>query len=75
MPSDLEIFLQEMNLSLKDIKGIRMTRWGHAIPVAHTNLLASKKLDLMNQSINDRIFFAKPAFETALAAEIATNEI
>lgn len=79
---DLEIFLQKLGLSKADVKGIRLTRWGHSLPVAQVNLLASGNLKAMCKPIQDRIFFANqdnfanPAFETSFAAaEIAAGEI
>jgi len=79
---DLKAFLTAKDLSESDIKGIRLTRWGHSLPVAHTNLLASGTLDTINKNIKNKIFFANqdnfanPAFETAFAAaEIATGQI
>jgi hypothetical protein len=57
-----------------DIAGIRVSRWGHAIPVAATGLLSSGVLDRASTPIAGRIFFANqdcfanPSFESALLA-------
>lgn len=79
---DLEFFLDQLNLSMNDVKGIRMTRWGHSLPVAKKGLLASGDLETMCEPIGHRIFFANqdnfanPAFESCVAAaEIAAAEI
>lgn len=55
------------------IEGVRMTRWGHAIPLAACNFIASGNAEILDQGIRGRLFFAgqdvwaNPAFETALA--------
>ena len=76
---ELNEFAKTTGLDQSKFLGMRMTRWGHSIPVAHTNLVASGKLEMMNQSIDDVIFFANqdnwanPAFECsfAVAKEVA----
>ncbi len=56
------------------VQGIRMTRWGHAIPVAKKGLYASGTLKAASQPHRGNVFFANqdnwanPCFETALAA-------
>lgn len=79
---DLEVYLQKLNLTLKDVKGIRLTRWGHSLPVACVGFLASGQLDMINQPISQKIYFANqdnfanPAFETSFAAaQKAANDI
>jgi hypothetical protein len=63
-----------MNLNETDIDGIRMTRWGHALPVAKVGAVASGLADQASQTIEDRIVFANqdnwlnPSFEVAFAA-------
>ncbi len=79
---DLEVFLKSLGLTLADIKGIRLSRWGHSLPLARPNLLASGNLETMCRPVECQIFFANqdnyanPAFESAFAAaEKAANEI
>jgi len=68
---DLPEFLKTVGVSSSTMKGLRMTRWGHSIPVAQVNLLASGQLEKMNRPVKNCIFFANqdnwanPAFECA----------
>jgi protoporphyrinogen oxidase len=54
------------------IVDIRITRWGHPIPVATPGLVASGKSDLLSAPHRERVFFIEqdnlplPAIETAL---------
>ena len=54
------------------IKGLRIARWGHPIPVAARGLIASGVVDQLQRPFKDRIFFveqdnwALPAIETAI---------
>ncbi|MBC7466323.1 MAG: NAD(P)-binding protein [Bdellovibrio sp.] len=79
---DLDLFLKQLGLSNADVKGIRLTRWGHSLPIAQVGLLTNGLLDAISAPINERIYFANqdnfanPAFETAFAAaEIAAAAI
>jgi protoporphyrinogen oxidase len=55
------------------IYDLRITRWGHPLPVAATGLIANGTLDLVQKPIDNKIFFveqdnwALPAIETAIA--------
>ncbi len=80
----LEPFLKNARKSWDDVKGIRITRYGHAVAVAKSGEIASGKLEKAHAQINDKIFFANqdnwanPCFETSyatgtLAAFQATN--
>ncbi len=68
---DLPEFAKTAGVDLSKMKGLRMTRWGHSIPVAQVNLLASVQLEKMNRPLKNSIFFANqdnwanPAFECA----------
>lgn len=79
---ELPNFAKTCGVDHSKLKGVRMTRWGHSIPVASTNLIASGQLALMNKPIQNSIYFANqdnwanPAFECAFeVAAIATNLI
>lgn len=67
--SDVTPILSALGLSAKDILGLRMTRWGHALPVAGQGLIARGIVQQAASSINSKIFFANqdnwanPAFE------------
>jgi len=62
--------LQALGLSLDDVLGVRMTRWGHSLPVAETDFIASGTAAECHQPVGGRIFFANqdnwanPSFET-----------
>jgi len=66
-------FLNDLNLNESDIDGIRLTRYGHALPVACSNGLASGLFERAHQPINDKVFFANQdnwantCFETCYA--------
>jgi protoporphyrinogen oxidase len=71
---ELKNFTAALGLDFNDIKGMRMTRWGHSLPVAARGLIQSGQLERMVAPIGEKIFFANqdnwanPAFETAFAA-------
>lgn len=62
--------VQSLGVDPADIAAIRLTRWGHAIPVARTGLIAKGTLEAASAPVG-RIFFgqqdnwANPCFETA----------
>ncbi len=79
--SELPDFAKACGVDHSKLKGVRMTRWGHAVPIAQINMMASGKLALMNRPILNSIFFANqdnwvnPAFECAydVAIDAATK--
>lgn len=66
--------LRALRLSESDVAGIRMTRWGHALPVASVGALTNGLAATASQSLGQRVIFANqdnylnPSFETAFAA-------
>ena len=74
---ELRNFTATVGLSFADIKGMRMTRWGHSLPVASRNLIGSGHLEKMSRPVAGRVFFANqdnwanPAFECSFAAALA----
>jgi protoporphyrinogen oxidase len=58
------------------VSGIRITRWGHALPLAATGLIADGTLARASKPIAGKIFFAQqdnwcsPGFEGALKAAL-----
>lgn len=70
---EIKKFLPNLGIT-QEIQGIRLTRWGHSLPVAQKNLLKTGYLESMNTPVGGKIFFANqdnfanPAFETAFAA-------
>ena len=63
--------LKALGVSANNIQGLRMTRWGHALPLAGVGLINEGKCQLVSESINGVIHFANqdnwmnPCFETA----------
>ncbi len=68
-----EGILPLLNFRREDIAGIRLARWGHALPVAETGLIAGGTVDRLRRPFRERLFFvqqdnwALPAIETAAA--------
>lgn len=78
----IEPFLKNQGMSLNDIGGIRLTRYGHAVPASVKNGMASKMYEKACASINDKIHFAgqdnwgNPSIEAALySGVIAAGKI
>lgn len=69
--TDVEPVLKTMNLTLDDVHGIRLTRWGHSLPLAQAGLIQKGIPQKASTSINNVIHFANqdnwanPCFETA----------
>ncbi len=61
-----------LGMEAGDIEQVRMTRWGHAMPIADVGFLAEGTAELVRRPIEDRIYFvnqdnwALPAVETCL---------
>ncbi len=80
--NDLPEVLHGLGISGSAIAGIRMTRWGHALPVPTDGLLASGAPRDACKPIGGRIFFAgqdnwvSPCFEAAVeSAVLAAAEV
>jgi hypothetical protein len=66
----LNLYLNGLGITPNDIAGIRLTRYGHAVPLARTGLIAQGTLELAHQSLESIHFagqcnWANPCFETA----------
>lgn len=65
--------LPALGLQNDALLDLRITRWGHPLPVARTGLYANRVVDRLREPFEKRIFFinqdnfALPAFETAIA--------
>jgi phytoene dehydrogenase-like protein len=66
-----ESVMPALKLAPESLKGLRLTRWGHALPVAAPGLAAEGVVDALRAPFAQRVFFAQqdswglPAFETA----------
>ena len=69
--------LRALKLDSSAVQDLRITRWGHALPLAATGLIADGTLAAASQPVKDRIFFgqqdnwANPCLETAFKAGMA----
>jgi hypothetical protein len=72
--------LRAMNLSESDVAGIRMTRWGHALPLASVGALTNGLAATASHSFGQRLVFANqdnylnPSFEAAFASAKAAAQ-
>jgi protoporphyrinogen oxidase len=78
---ELPALLKDLGIDGNKVEGVRITRWGHALPVAEVGALANGMIDTLSAPIG-KIFFANqdnylnPAFESAFgAAEIAAAAV
>jgi hypothetical protein len=61
-----------LGVGVADVKQVRMTRWGHAVPVSRIGFIANGCAEAVRRPIDGKIFFvnqdnwALPAVETAL---------
>jgi protoporphyrinogen oxidase len=68
-------------LSDQDIVDLRLTRWGHPLPLAAVGLLDRGVVDTLRAPIDDRIYFieqdnwALPAIETVVAESVYWSSI
>ena len=76
----IEPFMKQMGLSQNDIEGMRLVRFGHALPVAAVNGIASGTFEKASASIDGCIHFANqdnwgnPAFETSFGCALQVVE-
>lgn len=74
--AELKNFAQTVGVDWNDLKGMRMTRWGHSLPVADKELIQSGYLEDMCKPHGGKVFFANqdnwanPAFECSFAAAV-----
>jgi hypothetical protein len=74
--------LQMLDVPVSAVRQVRVTRWGHAMPVAGVGLIADGTTELLRRPLDDRIFFvnqdnwALPAVENCLLdAEIFVPQL
>jgi len=72
MIPQLDATLNVLGLSRSNVKQVRLTRWGHAMPISKVNFINSGDAELVRSPIDEKIFFvqqdnwALPAVENAL---------
>jgi hypothetical protein len=73
--------LKALEIPNSAVKGIRMTRWGHSLPLAATGMVSSGIVDLAARPIANRIYFVNqdnwvnPSFESGLEAAFEVARI
>jgi hypothetical protein len=74
--------LNVLKLNISDVQQIRLSRWGHALPIARPGIIANGIAEALRRPIDDRIYFvnqdnwALPAVENCLLdAEIFVPQI
>ena len=80
--AELAPSLASLGIEPSRVRGIRLTRWGHALPLAAQGLMNEGALELASRPVGDRIFFAgqdnfaNPCFESArISAEDAAERV
>ena len=79
--TELKSFLGHMGLKDNAVSELRLTRWGHALPLAMPGLLTDKDSDFLRMPLDRIAFanqdnFASPAFEACYSsAEIASDYV
>jgi protoporphyrinogen oxidase len=67
----LSPLLNALGAKSSDVAGIRMTRWGHSMPLAETGFISGGAPEILSRPYQGRVHFANqdnwanPAFETA----------
>lgn len=51
--------LKTLGLGREDVAGVRLTRWGHSLPLARTGMIASGVAERASAPIANKIFFAQ----------------
>jgi len=73
--------LEGLGLRADDIESLRLTRWGHAIPLAEAGRVADRTFERASAPLWERVFFAhndnwaNPCFETAFGAGVAAARL
>ncbi|WP_083860509.1 NAD(P)/FAD-dependent oxidoreductase [Pseudobdellovibrio exovorus] len=70
---DVAHLLPSLGLNNSNVAGIRLTRWGHSVPLSQKSWIARGLPERISQPVDDKIYFvnqdnwANPAFETCFA--------
>jgi hypothetical protein len=68
----IDNILGMLGVRREKVRQVRMTRWGHAMPIAYPGFVAAGYPHVLRRGLLDRVFFANqdnwvlPAFETAI---------
>lgn len=69
-----ESVMPALKLAPESLKGLRLTRWGHPLPVAAPGLVAEGVVDALRAPFGGRVFFAQQDNWGLPAFEVATQE-
>ena len=78
--NEIAEFCKAVNIDASKIKGYRLTRWGHSLPLANKGTIANGTVEKLIKPINDKIFFANqdnwvnPAFECAFTEALTVAQ-
>ncbi|MBL7545240.1 MAG: FAD-dependent oxidoreductase [Bdellovibrionaceae bacterium] len=79
--TELQNYYPELGITNSDIGAVRMTLWGHSVPVCQAGLASSKELALASQPIGNIVFanqdnLVSPAYESSESTALeAANHI
>lgn len=78
--NEIAEFCKAVNIDASRIKGYRLTRWGHSLPLAYVGTINNGTVQALIKPINDRIFFVNqdnwvnPAFECAFSEALTVAQ-
>jgi protoporphyrinogen oxidase len=79
--NEITEFLKTVNISMDMVKGYRLTRWGHSLPLARKGLIADGTVAKLIAPIQNKIFFVNqdnwvnPAFECAFSESLTAAQL
>tara|TARA_B110001454_G_C12723312_1_gene436615 strand:+ start:31717 stop:33249 length:1533 start_codon:yes stop_codon:yes gene_type:complete len=70
MLADLQAYFPELGITASDIAAVRMTLWGHSVPVCRAQFASSPQLALASQPVGNVLFanqdnYISPSYESA----------
>jgi len=78
--NEIAEFCKAVKIDAAKIKGYRLTRWGHSLPLAYVGTISDGTVQALIKPINDRIFFVNqdnwvnPAFECAFSEALTVAQ-
>lgn len=78
---EARIFLTELNVDPSIIKGVRLTRWGHSMPLAKKGMIGNGFVQQIKKPIAEKIYFVNqdnwvnPAFECCFTESLEVAKL
>lgn len=78
--NEIAEFCKAVKIDASKIKGYRLTRWGHSLPLANKGIIAAGTVEKLTRPVNNKIFFANqdnwanPAFECAFSEALTVAQ-